>query len=71
VEKSEESEGKLDLEERTFRFALDFRQCVPCVAGPGHNERTSNESAKTTLRSLYREADELVRIFAAILRSSK
>lgn len=32
---------------------------------------TTNEPAKDALRSLYREADELVRIFAAILKSSK
>lgn len=32
---------------------------------------TATESAKENLRDLYRESDELARIFAAILRSSK
>lgn len=123
MEKSEESEGKFDLEERTFRFALDFRECVSAhrwtraqwtdlkqllrssgsVAanyveannaasradfiyriGVAKKEAvesrlwlrllgatTPNDSAKHALRSLYREADEVVRIFAAILKSSK
>ena len=32
---------------------------------------TTSEPSKNDLRALYREADELVRIFAAILKSSK
>jgi four helix bundle protein len=124
VEKSEEDgERKFDLEERTFRFAFQVRQCAAAhrwtraqwtdlkqllrssgsVAanyveannaasrpdfiyriGVSKKEAvesrlwlrllgatTATESAKENLRDLYREADELARIFAAILRSSK
>ncbi|WP_367872657.1 four helix bundle protein [Luteolibacter sp. Populi] len=123
MEKKDGGEGKFDLEERTFQFALRIRQCVSthrwtrgqwtdlkqllrssgsvaanyveadnAASRPdfiyriGVSKKEAVESrlwlrllgATTTappaieaLRPLYREADELTRILAAILRSSK
>jgi four helix bundle protein len=124
VEKSEEDgERKFDLEERTFRFALDVRHCISAhrwtraqwsdlkqllrssgsvaanyveannaasrpdfIYRIGVSKKEAVESrlwlrllgATTSagpqldsLRPLYKESDELARIFAAILRSSK
>ena len=123
MDKKEEDEGRFDLEERTFQFALDIRHCISAhrwtrsqwtdlkqllrssgsVAanyveannaasradfiyriGVSKKEAvesrlwlrligatTANQETKEALRNLYRESDELVRILAAILRSSK
>ncbi len=123
MEGNQDEERKFDLEERTFRFALAVRQCVPgnrwtrlqwvdlkqllrssgSVAANyvetnnaasradfiyriGVSKKEAVESrlwlrllgatsdaspALETLRTLYLEADELTRILAAILKSSK
>ncbi|BCU75369.1 four helix bundle protein [Luteolibacter sp. LG18] len=118
-----DSEGnRYDLEERTYRFALDLRICIATyrwkrsqwtdieqlLRSSGsvaanyveannavskadflHRLRiskkeatesrlwlrllgatTSDDRAKETLRTLYRESDELVRILSTILRNS-
>ena len=118
-----DEEGRFDLEERTFRFALAVRECISAhkwkraqwtdidqvlrssgsvaanygeannaaskadfIYRIGVSKKESGESrlwlrllGATTnepepleaLRTLYREADELVRIFAAIIKNSQ